>query len=218
MEKKKPRQLLLALGLVWIGIMLLSFTKQTEEATTGKGKKLSFQVVILNTKVLKDLLSSGADTILFQQINLKDDATGFLFKKRNRYELIAYVHYKNGTVKKNRDVFYTYNHPLIKITKTFKTIVNDNTKGMDAGFGNIPLNLNDTCLKLRQINPDADDNSKFLVLHPRAGKNKGNIDLSGYVVYDVYFASGKKDIDPNDSPEGKIDYKALLTLNPSPPA
>lgn len=220
MERKHLRQILFVIGLMWMGIMLFSFTKKAEEATTahpaGKGKKLSFQVVILDTKALKDLLSSGATTIVFQQTNPKDDATGFLFKKRNRYELMAYVRYKDGTVKEARDIFYTYNNPSVRITKSFKTVVNDDNKGIDASFGNILLNLNNDTLKLNQINPEGD--FKFLVLHPRAGKKKDKVDLTGYVVYDVYFASGKKDIDPNDSPEGKIDYKAVITLNPSPPA
>jgi hypothetical protein len=226
MKRKHLYQALLISGLIVAGIILLSFNRQplnkeAEKSTnsyTGKGKKLSFQVIILNTKVLKELLSEGVDTIVFQQANREDDATGLIFKKRNRYELTAYVRYKDGILKKSKDIFYTYNNPSVRITKGFKTVVNDNHKGIDANFGNLPLNLNEPKLKLNQINPDSDENYRFLVLHPRAGTNKGNVDFTNYVVYDLYYASGKKDIDPDDSPEGKIDYQALFTLNPSPPA
>lgn len=208
MERKHLRQLVVAASLIVAGRMLLSFNKKAAKATnvhTGKGKKLSFQVVILNTKALKDLLNNGATIIVFQQTNPKEDATGFIFKKRNRYELTAYVRYKDETVKKNRDILYMYNEPSVKITKTFKTVVDEHNNGMDASFGNIPLHLNNDTLNLSQIDPDGDH--KFLVLHPRAGTKKANMDLTGYVVYDVYFASGEKDIDPNDSPEGPLIIK-----------
>lgn len=224
MERKSLRQLLPLMGFMAVCIILLSFNRPSfveKEKPFNRAiyrhEKLEYEVIILKTKDLKDLMDKGDTVIVFQQVNRKDDAIG-AFHKRHRYGLIAYVYNKDDTVKENQTIFYAYKDPSVKINRHFKEIVDKDGEGIDANFGNIKMNLNDTCLKLRQINPETDENYKFIVLHPRAGGKKGNRDYTDYVVYDVYYASGKKDIDPNDSPEGKIDYQALLTLNPSPPA